>query len=40
MGHVSATGATTDEALRHARDAAALMQWEGAADHDDQDGSS
>jgi len=29
MGHVTATGPTTDEALQHARAAAALLQWEG-----------
>jgi 5-(carboxyamino)imidazole ribonucleotide synthase len=40
MGHVSATGSTTDEALQHAQAAAALLQWEGAADRDDRDGNS
>jgi 5-(carboxyamino)imidazole ribonucleotide synthase len=40
MGHVAATGSTTDEALEHARAAAALIEWEGAADRDDRDGNS
>jgi 5-(carboxyamino)imidazole ribonucleotide synthase len=33
MGHVTATGSTTEEALQHARAAAALIRWEG----DDRD---
>ena len=40
MGHVTATGSTADEALQHARAAAALIHWEGAADGDDRDGNS
>jgi 5-(carboxyamino)imidazole ribonucleotide synthase len=33
MGHVTATGSTTEEALQHARTAAALIRWDG----DDED---
>jgi 5-(carboxyamino)imidazole ribonucleotide synthase len=38
MGHVTATASTPDEALQHARAAAALLRWEGDGNRDDQDG--
>jgi 5-(carboxyamino)imidazole ribonucleotide synthase len=40
MGHVSATAPTTDEALQHAKAAAALLRWEDDADRDRRDGTS
>jgi 5-(carboxyamino)imidazole ribonucleotide synthase len=38
MGHVSATGTTTNEALQHAQAAAALLRWSEAGSTDERGG--